>query len=128
MPMVSKHEISLLYDFYKELLNASQQQAVELYVNDDLSLSEAAEILCISRQGVRDSLNRAAEKMRGYEEKLHLLSDYNTRYAATMRILDDVEKIRAVSGDPEIARLCGHITDNINDTMKIMEREEPHGI
>ena len=63
MRMDSKLEISLLYDFYKELLNNSQQQVIELYVNDDLSLSEVADILSISRQGVRDSLNRATKKL-----------------------------------------------------------------
>ena len=79
MRMDSKLEISLLYDFYKELFNDSQQQVVELYINDDLSLSEVAEILKISRQGVRDSLNRATKKLRDYENKLHLLSDWIIR-------------------------------------------------
>ena len=128
MPMDSKLEISLLFDFYSELLNDSQKQAVDLYVNDDLSLSEAADLLGISRQGVRDSLNRAVKKMRGYESKIHMLSDYRTRYAATMKILDDVEKIRGLTDDPAIAGLCGNITDNINTAMKNMEREDPHGI
>ena len=56
--MNSKLEISLLYDFYGELLQSSQQRVVELYVNDDLSLSESAELLGISRQGVRDSIDK----------------------------------------------------------------------
>lgn len=128
MPMDSKLEISLLYDFYKELLNDSQKQVVELYVNDDLSLSEVAQILSISRQGVRDSLNRATKKMRDYESKIHLLSDYRTRLSATMKIMDDVEKIRAMSDDPKIVTLCDRITDDFNQTIKYMEREDRHGI
>ena len=43
--MNSKTDISLLYDFYGELLKTSQQQVVELYVNEDLSLSEVSGIL-----------------------------------------------------------------------------------
>ena len=128
MRMDSKLEISLLYDFYKELLNDSQQQVVELYVNDDLSLSEVAEILKISRQGVRDSLNRATKKLRDYESKLHLLSDYQTRYAATMRILDDVRAIKGLTDQPDISGLCDNITDNINTTIKRMEREDQRGV
>ena len=77
--MDSKPDISLLYDFYGELLKNSQQQVVELYVNEDLSLSEVAGILGISRQGVRDSLNRAANKLREYESKLGLLASYRLR-------------------------------------------------
>ena len=43
--MNSKPEISLLYDFYGELLQSSQQKVIELYVNEDLSLAETAELL-----------------------------------------------------------------------------------
>lgn len=128
MRMDSKLEISLLYDFYKELLNNNQQQVIELYVNDDLSLSEAADILSISRQGVRDSLNRGAKKLRDYESKLHLLSDYQARHASIMRILSDVGAIRDLSDNTEITALCDCITDNIRSTIKTVEREEQHGI
>ena len=126
--MDAKMEISLLYDFYKPLLNPSQQQVVELYVNDDLSLSEAAEILSISRQGVRDALNRAIKKMRDLESKLHLLADYQTRYASITLILDKTEQIRALTDDPRIEALCAEITGNITETIKTVEREEPHGV
>ena len=125
MRMDSKLEISLLYDFYKELLNHSQQQVVELYVNDDLSLAEVADILSISRQGVRDSLTRATKKLRDYESKLHLLYDYNTRNLTAQRITDCAEKIQRLSDDPEIAQLSRKI---IEAAGTITEREEPHGI
>lgn len=126
--MDSKHEISLLYDFYKELLNGSQQQVIELYVNDDLSLSEAADILSISRQGVRDSLNRAVKKMRDYESKLHLLADYQARVVSVTKTLEDVKTLRGLTDDPAVITLCDQITDNINDTIIFMEREDRHGV
>ena len=97
MQMDSKLEISLLYDFYKELLNRSQQQVVELYVNDDLSLSETADILGISRQGVRDAVNRTEKKLRDYENKLHLYYTYQIHKAAADRILADAAVIRRLS-------------------------------
>lgn len=128
MRMDSKHEISVLYDFYKGILNDSQQQVIELYVNDDLSLAEAAQILGISRQGVRDSLNRATKKMRDFENKLHLLADFRTRVSATTKIIEDVETIRGLSDDPAIVSLCDQINDNINHTIKFMEKEDRHGI
>lgn len=126
--MDSKPEISLLYDFYKELLNQNQQQVIELYVNDDLSLSETADILGISRQGVRDAVNRTEKKLRDYESKLHMLSDYQARFASIMRILSNVGAIRELSDNDQITVLCDRITDNIRSTIKKVEREEQHGV
>lgn len=123
--MDSKLEISLLYDFYKELLNPSQQQVIELYVNDDLSLSEAADILSISRQGVRDSLNRATAKLRDYESKLHFSRNYYAQQETIGKILAYAKEIRAISDDEAIADLCGKLID---DTEKLMDKEEQHGI
>ena len=126
--MDSKLDISPLYDFYKGLLNSSQQKIIELYVNDDLSLSEASELLGISRQGVRDSFRRAVKKMRDHEEKLHLLADFRTRVVSTTKIMEDVERIRELTDDPKIVSLCAQIMDNINYTIKFMEKEDRHGI
>ena len=47
-------ERTLLYDFYGELLTKRQQQIYESVVLEDYSLSEVAEELNISRQGVHD--------------------------------------------------------------------------
>ena len=125
MRMDSKLEISLLYDFYKELLNNSQQQVIELYVNDDLSLSEVADILSISRQGVRDSLNRATKKLRDYENKLHFYQNYNEQQQTVGKILGYAKEIRGSTDDSKIIGLCDRLID---DTEKLMEREEQHGI
>lgn len=98
--MNSKPDISLLYDFYAELLNDSQRQVVELYVNEDLSLSEVAEILHISRQGVRDSLARAERKLYEYENKLGLLRDYHQRMERDKAVCGLIDKIKHTeSGD-----------------------------
>ena len=53
-------EQTLLYDFYGELLTEHQKQIYELYL-DDLSLSEIANELGISRQGVHDLIKRCIE-------------------------------------------------------------------
>ena len=107
--MDSKLEISLLYDFYAELIPASQQRVVELYVNDDLSLSEVAEILGISRQGVRDSLARAMTKLRGYEARLGLRAAYERRRRCASAIADEVRAIMTQTQNEEIIRHCTEI-------------------
>ena len=43
---------------------------IELYYNDDLSLSEIAENEGITRQGVRDAIKRAESQLTDMEERL----------------------------------------------------------
>lgn len=63
-------QYSLLLDFYGELLPPAQRDMIDLYYNEDLSLSEIAEQVGITRQGVRDSVRRSEEALASYEEKL----------------------------------------------------------
>lgn len=79
-------EISLLFDFYGEMLSPTQQEAVSLYYNDDLSLLEVAEILSMTRQGVRDALNRAKKSLYNFEDKLRLCD----RFAKTQEGLHSI--------------------------------------
>ncbi len=52
------YRMTMLYDFYGELLTDRQKEFFDLYYNEDLSLAEIAENAGISRQGVRDQVNR----------------------------------------------------------------------
>ncbi|NLJ83368.1 MAG: YlxM family DNA-binding protein [Halanaerobiaceae bacterium] len=81
-------EIGILFDFYGSLLTGKQQETIQLYYYQDLSLSEIAERLEISRQGVYDHLHRAEEALRDYEEKLGLIN----RYKLLKNELDELEK------------------------------------
>lgn len=82
-------EISLLFDFYGQLLSSKQQQAVSLYYNDDLSLSETADVMGITRQGVRDLVKRSEGELYEYEEKLGLYKRFEQvgKYAEDIRNL-----------------------------------------
>lgn len=40
--MAKNLEITVLYDFYGDLLTEKQQEVIELYYNEDLSLAEIA--------------------------------------------------------------------------------------
>jgi len=63
------YEMTLLYDFYSDLLTEKQRYYFERFYNDDLTLSEIAENEGISRQGVRDILMRAEITLRQLEDK-----------------------------------------------------------
>ncbi len=70
--MAKNMEISFLFDFYGDMLTDKQRDMVELYYNDDLSLSEIAENEGITRQGVRDSIKRAEAQLLEMEDRLGL--------------------------------------------------------
>lgn len=82
-------EISLLFDFYGQLLSAKQREAVSLYYNDDLSLSETAQVMGITRQGVSDLVKRSATELYEYEDKLGLFERFKRvgEYAQGIRTL-----------------------------------------
>ncbi len=65
-------EISVLSEIYSGLLPEKQRLALEYYYDDDLSLSEIAEHVGISRQGVRDQIKHAESFLTELENALHL--------------------------------------------------------
>lgn len=75
-----------LIDTYGGLLTDKQLEVVDLYYNEDLSLSEIAENCGISRQGVRDSIKRAENTMLELEDSLKLAE----RMRAVQSIADSV--------------------------------------
>ncbi len=69
-------EQGLLYDFYGELLTEHQRRVYEDVVFNDLSPSEIAGELGISRQGVHDLMKRCDKILEEYEAKLHLVAKF----------------------------------------------------
>lgn len=101
-------EISLLYDFYGQLLSSKQQQAVSLYYNDDLSLSETADVMGITRQGVRDLVKRSEAELYEYEDKLGLYK----RFEQVGKYADDIRSLAreiCTSHDLRAVKLAGEI-------------------
>lgn len=64
-------KVSLLLDYYESVLSKKQFDALDMYYNKDMSLSEIGENLGITRQGVYEILKRGEEKLFDLEEKLH---------------------------------------------------------
>ncbi|MBR0203205.1 MAG: hypothetical protein IJQ56_02440 [Synergistaceae bacterium] len=61
---------NLLYDFYSPLLTDRQRKVYETLCFSDLTLSEAAEVLGISRQAVYMLANNVMQKLEGIERDL----------------------------------------------------------
>lgn len=100
-------EQTLLYDFYGELLTERKQQVYESVVLEDYSLSEVAEDLGISRQGVHDMIKRCNHTLEEYESRLHLVEKF-------LCIRKQVQKIKELA----VGYNAGEITEISN---KILE-------
>lgn len=110
-------EISLLLSFYKNMLTERQADTVELYYNEDLSLSEVGAELGISRQGVRDNLKRSEALLYDIESKLGLAARFleiKSRLAEIDDIIDEIEK------SPEARMLPNSIKRQINQILTIV--------
>lgn len=68
-----------LYDAYQVLLTSKQKTYLELYYQEDLSLSEIAEQFEVSRNAVFDNIKRTEKLLEDYETKLQLLKKREIR-------------------------------------------------
>ncbi len=80
------YRMTLLFDFYGEVLTDRQKEFYDLYFNEDLSLAEIAENYGITRQGVRDVIVRAEAILSDLEDKTGLIR----RFHAMRSQLDEV--------------------------------------
>lgn len=96
-----------LFDAYGELLPEQKQKMFELYYGDDLSLSEIAEEMGISRQGVRDSIKKCEEQLLFFEEKLGLVKKMQ-------KIADAAEKLRLLGNTDSERAALGEIADALD--------------
>lgn len=108
------YRMTMLFDFYGEVLTPRQKEFFDLYYNEDLSLAEIAENYGISRQGVRDVIVRAEAIMTDLEDKTGLMKRFMLMQQQVQAILDAGEKIQTVNyrqyDNPELARLANEIT------------------
>ncbi len=110
--MSKNFNMSLLLDFYGDMLTEPQKEAMDYFYNGDLSLSEIAEISGITRQGVRDRIVKGEQTVAELENKLGLakrfesikkdvlfvisqLRDIEKKYGVDVsKIIDTAEKIK----------------------------------
>ncbi len=99
-------QISDLYDIYGALLPEKQKIALEYYYNDDLSLSEIAELTGISRQGVRDQIKHAENQLLQYESALNLYQ----KSIETSKALDSLLEICKSTNNSQLLKIHKNLT------------------
>lgn len=85
---------TMLLDLYGDLLTDKQRECYDLHCNEDLSLSEIAEQLSISRQGVWDNIRRAEASLRQIEEKTGLIRRFTQNQEARERLREKLAALR----------------------------------
>lgn len=83
-------DISVLLDIYGKLLSNVQYDSLNLYYNDDLSLSEIAVNFGKTRQSVFDTIKRAENALFEFESKLNFLKK-------SEHLEDQIEKIKLLA-------------------------------
>ena len=84
-------KISMLLDIYGKLLTAKQQDILDLYYNQNLSLSEIADDANITRQGVRKILVDGENKLLDLEKNLCFLEKKLTNNKIIEEIIEETE-------------------------------------
>ncbi|HWI60293.1 MAG TPA: YlxM family DNA-binding protein [Symbiobacteriaceae bacterium] len=78
--------MALLFDFYGALLTERQQELMQAYYLEDLSLAEIAGEGGVSRQAVHDLIKRAEASLQEYEERLGFVREYRQRQERLARL------------------------------------------
>lgn len=112
---------AMLLDCYGEFLTPHQYRMTELYYCADLSLSEIAEIVGITRQGVRDGIKRGEQVLQDMEEKLQFaarLGALRENYAAITAQLQYISN--AATENPMVQTACRTAMEQVNDGLKLL--------
>lgn len=88
MELGKTNQMNALFDFYGALLTKKQNEYMQLYYGDDLSLGEIADEFNVSRQAIYDNIKRTEKILIDYEEKLHLFE----KFSATNSIVEELEE------------------------------------
>ena len=112
------YRMTMLFDFYGELLTDRQKEFFDLYYNEDLSLAEIAENAGISRQGVRDVIVRAEAAMQEVEDKTGIIKRFEAQRPHLDAVEAAAEQIRTIIyrqfEDSRLTELADRITAEIS--------------
>lgn len=101
-------QMTLLFDYYGDLLTERQRMCFDLRYNQDLSLAEIAEELQVSRQGVYDNLSRAEALLRNMEEKTGCVRRDMT-YRKNLEVITKTAQTLLNHSDPKVAEAAQKI-------------------
>ena len=114
MQLKEKIKISMLNQLYGNLLTDNQKQCIKDYYDNDLSLTEIAQNINISRQGVRDVIKKGETRLLEYEEKLGFMKKTLKQEKKIEKILVELTKIEKNYTDNEIGKILENVKKELN--------------
>ncbi len=85
-------QMNQLFSFYGELLTPKQAKYISDYYEEDYTLAEIAANHEVSRQAVYDSIKRSEEMLYEYEDKLHLIEEFERRTVVLENLKDYIDE------------------------------------
>lgn len=116
-------EITTLLDFYADLLTENQRQVLNLYYNEDLSLSEIAENQKITRQAVHDTIKKAEGQLHELEKKLCLSQKFIYIEKKLRLIIENSKKLLSLSSERKFDDIY-KLADSIKIAAKSIYKEQ----
>ena len=111
--MAKNLEITILLDFYGDMLTPKQREFLDYYYNQDLSLAEIAANVGITRQGVRDAIKRAECQLTEMEQRLGLVARFKEVNKGLEEIMDCATQINAENRKTGLSREINDLTVRI---------------
>ena len=115
------YRMTMLFDFYGDVLTDRQKEFYDLYYNEDLSLGEIAENYGITRQGVRDVIVRAEAVLTELEDKTGLIKRFHTMRSQLEQLRNDAQRITELAAhqdNSELERLARQVRDGAEALLK----------
>lgn len=116
------YRMTLLFDFYGDLLTARQKEFYDLYYNEDLSLAEIAENYGITRQGVRDVIVRAEEILTDVEDKTGIIRRFHRMQDHIKAVEDALAAVIKLNEekfqDEELEVFCRQMLSSVSELKK----------
>ncbi len=107
-------KVGMLLNIYGKLLTEKQYDFLDNYYNSDLSLSEIAENMNITRQAVRDNIKKGENKLFEFEEKLGIMKKTLQQDKKISEVLSELTKLQTNSSDKQVQKVLNHIMQELN--------------
>ncbi|MBP1757763.1 MAG: DNA-binding protein [Firmicutes bacterium] len=117
------YRMTMLYDFYGDLLTDRQREFYDLYYNEDLSLAEIAENYGITRQGVRDIIVRGEATLQEIEDKTGLIRRYHRITEAIGAVERVCEEIRELNLNELQNNALQQLVNALDDSISNLRKE-----
>lgn len=106
--------VSILLDLYGKILTEKQQDVLDLYYNENLSLAEIAEEIRITRQAVHDCIAKGEKKLFNLEEKLGIMKKTEKQEVQLQKILSELSEIQVKDSDEQINNIIENVVRELN--------------